>query len=60
MLDFLHPLPVTKIWGVGKVTAKSLQDLGIKTIGDLSRFPKQTLTHGQRLFELARGIDDRR
>ena len=64
ILDFLHPLPVTKIWGVGKVTAKSLQDLGITTIGDLSRFPRQTLvsrfgTHGQRLFELAHGIDDR-
>ena len=65
VLNFLHPLPVTKIWGVGKVTAKSLQDLSIKTIGNLSQFSKQTLvsrfgTHGQRLFELARGIDDRR
>ena len=64
LLDFLHPLPVTKIWGVGKVTAKSLQDLGIKTIGNLSQLPKQTLmtrfgTQGQRLFELSHGIDDR-
>jgi len=64
LLDFLHPLPVTKIWGVGKVTAKSLQDLGIKTIGNLSRLPKQTLvtrfgTQGQRLFELSHGVDDR-
>lgn len=64
VLDFLQPLPVTKIWGVGKVTAKSLQDLGITTIGALSRFPKQTLvsrfgTHGQRLYELDHGIDDR-
>ncbi len=64
ILHFLHPLPVTKIWGAGKVTAKSLQDLGIKPIGDLSRFPQHTRlsrfgTHGQRLYELACGIDDR-
>jgi DNA polymerase-4 len=59
---FLTPLPVGRIPGVGKVTEKHLQELGIKTVGDLrsveltileSRFGR----YGLRLYELARGID---
>ncbi len=59
---FLQPLPVGRIPGVGKVTEKRLEELGIKTVGDLrnqelpaleSRFGR----YGIRLYELARGID---
>jgi DNA polymerase-4 len=38
-LDFLHPLPVEALWGVGKVTAARLHGLGISTIGELSEVP---------------------
>jgi len=59
---FLEPLPVGRIPGVGKVTEKRLEELCIKTVGDLrsrelpaleSRFGR----YGIRLYELARGID---
>jgi DNA polymerase IV len=64
VLAFLHPLPVTRLWGVGKVTAQSLANLGIRTIGDLSHWPRETLVsrygaNGEHLFQLAHGIDPR-
>ncbi|MGE0825225.1 MAG: DNA polymerase IV [Candidatus Binatia bacterium] len=64
VLAFLHPLPVTRLWGVGKVTANTLHSLGIKTIGDLARFNRDVLvkrfgTNGEHLFQLAQGIDPR-
>ncbi len=62
--DFLDPLPVGKLWGVGKVTEEALLRREIRTIGDLRRSPRETLVrtfgaHGEHLHELARGIDDR-
>jgi DNA polymerase-4 len=61
---FLHPLPVSRIFGVGRVTLKALGRMGIATIGDLAAFPAEVLRtrfgeHGDHLWSLARGIDDR-
>ncbi len=42
-LDFLHPLPVRKLWGVGEATLAGLQELGIVTVGDLAATPVSVL-----------------
>jgi DNA polymerase-4 len=60
---FLPPLPVERIPGVGKVTAQHLANLGVKTVGDLRKMELVTMEehfgrHGQRLRELAYGIDE--
>ena len=62
--DFLAPLDVTELWGVGPKTAASLARLGIETIGDLAAWPKEDLIrrfgkHGRALARRAQGIDDR-
>lgn len=62
--EFLEPLPVGKLWGVGKVTGEALASLGVRTIGDLSRLPVELLAkrfgqHGVALHRLSQGIDDR-
>jgi DNA polymerase IV len=62
--EFLAPLPIERLWGVGKATAKSLAALGIATIGQLQRLSRATLVsrlgaHGADLHELAFGRDDR-
>jgi DNA polymerase-4 len=44
-LDFLHPLDVGELWGVGEATQRSLGDLGIRTIGDLAGSPLPLLEH---------------
>jgi DNA polymerase IV len=59
---FLVPLPVGRIPGVGKVTEKRLEELSIKTVGDLRSKDLPALEarfgrYGLRLYELARGID---
>lgn len=61
--DFLTPLPVGKIPGVGKATEKVLHDNGIVAVADLRRAGAARLTdllgsYGQRLFELSQGIDE--
>jgi DNA polymerase-4 len=64
VLDFLWPLPIQKLWGVGPQTQKALNGLGIKTIGELAKYPVEALSsqlgiHGQHLSDLANGIDAR-
>ncbi len=61
---FVLELPVTKIHGVGKVTAQKLHDLGIKTCFDLRSFGLENLQYhfgdfAKRLYEFSYGIDDR-
>jgi DNA polymerase-4 len=64
-LDFLHPLPIEALWGVGPVSARRLQGLGIMTVGDLASLPAASLerqlgkAQGLHLSELCRGVDDR-
>ncbi|MDA8633276.1 DNA polymerase IV [Verrucomicrobiales bacterium] len=62
--DFLLPLPVEKIWGVGKRTATRLHEAGLKTCGDLRKRSELELVQrfgkfGCALHQLCRGIDDR-
>jgi DNA polymerase-4 len=64
-LEFLHPLPVTVLWGVGARTAEPLHRLGVRTIGDLSDIPISTLRRAvgvavaDHLHALAHGHDPR-
>lgn len=58
------PLPVEKLWGVGKKTAERLRTLNIRTIGELRSTPLRELEQelgsmGQFFWELAHGKDDR-
>lgn len=65
VLDFLHPLPVTALWGVGERTAEPLRRLGIRTVGDLAGTPLDTLRRAvgsaaaEHLSALAHGVDPR-
>jgi DNA polymerase IV len=61
---FLAPLPVSRLWGVGRVTAAELEALGIQTIGQLASLEPAALearfgSAGPALAALARGQDDR-
>ena len=63
-LEFLMARPVTTIWGVGKAFNATLEADGIRTIGQLQSMEESDLMRrygsmGQRLYRLARGIDDR-
>lgn len=62
--EFLEPLPVSRLWGVGAVANRGLAELGVHTIGDLRRLPEDLLTSrfgsaANHFARLARGIDDR-
>ena len=64
LFDFLFPLPVGKIPGVGPVTRQKLEKMDIVSIGDLAALSELEATrtfgkHGIRLWKLARGIDNR-
>jgi DNA polymerase-4 len=64
--QFLDPLPVDLVWGVGPVTRTRLEGLGIRTIGDLAATPNRILEHllgpaiGATLAARAANIDPRR
>ena len=64
-LGYLHPLPVTRLWGVGPATQQRLARMGVATVGDLAALePVAVLSalgraHGQHLLDLAAGRDDR-
>jgi nucleotidyltransferase/DNA polymerase involved in DNA repair len=63
LLDFLRPLDINKIWGLGKKTEAILDNMGIKTIGDLAKInPKKLIDvfgkNGAALWQLANGIDE--
>lgn len=62
--EFLAPLPIGRLWGVGKATERRLTQLGIRTIGQLAAYPPQVLRQqfgdlGQHLYKLSHGLDDR-
>jgi DNA polymerase IV len=61
---FLAPLPVEALWGIGPKTNVRLAELGIRTIGELARWPVPDLIrrfgkHGEDMAQHARGIDER-
>jgi DNA polymerase IV len=66
VLDFLHPLPVAALWGVGERTAEKLGRLGLTTVGDLAQAPTGMLraalgeAAAAHLHELSWGRDPRR
>ncbi|PDQ35104.1 MAG: DNA polymerase IV [Candidatus Lumbricidophila eiseniae] len=63
--DFLRPLPVSHLWGVGRVTGETLSKLGLRTVGDVREVPPDALVRAlgvalaERLIRLAHGIDPR-
>src|SRR6266480_1680160 len=61
---FMENLPVRKIWGIGEKAERKLEELGVKTCGELQRFSRpELLEHfgkfGIELYDLCRGIDHR-
>jgi DNA polymerase IV len=66
VLEFLHPLPVAALWGVGEKAAEVLRRLGLATVGDVAHAPPGMLRAGlgeaaaAHLHELAWGRDPRR
>ncbi|ROP43101.1 DNA polymerase IV [Pseudokineococcus lusitanus] len=65
VVEYLHPLPVGALWGVGEKTAEHLERLGLRTVGDVAHTPRTTLLRalgeatGAHLAALAWGRDPR-
>lgn len=62
--EFLDPLPIGRIWGIGKVTGKRFEKLAIQTIGQLRQLSRETLddlfgSSGDHYWKLSHGIDSR-
>jgi DNA polymerase-4 len=64
-LDFLHPLPVEKLWGVGRVTAAKLRERGVRTVGEVAVIEERALVSmlglasGRHIHALAHNRDPR-
>lgn len=63
--SILAPLPISRIWGVGKVTQRKFEAAGIATFGQLRELTKEHAsqlfgTSGEHFWKLAHGLDDRR
>jgi DNA polymerase-4 len=62
--DFLAPMPIKNLWGVGRKTQQELSLLGVRSIGDILKIPPELLEnkfgkHGKSLYYKAKGIDKR-
>jgi DNA polymerase IV len=62
--EFLSPLPIGRLWGVGPKTEAYLKKIGLERIGQIAEVPQSDLSvrlgkSGAHLWQLARGIDDR-
>ena len=64
-LAFLHPLPVERLWGVGRVTGTKLREHGVATVGDVAALDEAALiailgpAQGRHLYVLARNREPR-
>jgi len=64
-LEFLHPLPVERLWGVGRVTAEKLHARGVYTVGQVAKLAQSSLVGmlgkaaGRHLHALAHNYDPR-
>jgi len=64
-VDYLAPQPVRSLWGVGEATHARLEELGLRTIGDIAEYPRSSLIRrlgeslGATLWDLANAIDPR-
>jgi DNA polymerase-4 len=62
---FLHPLPIERVWGVGRVTSEKLRSMGIRTVGEIAACDENRLVAalgraaGLRLLDLANNRDPR-
>jgi DNA polymerase-4 len=62
--EFLDPLAISRVWGVGPQTAKKFRSFGVEKIGQLRALPKDTLNrafglNADHFWRLARGLDTR-
>src|SRR5690554_72020 len=62
--EFVQALPIESLYGVGKVTAARIRNMGVSTCGELQQFSLVELeqefgSFGTRLYQLCRGIDER-
>ncbi len=62
--DFIKTVPIEKLWGIGKVTAKRMHEMDIKTCLDLQRYNRDEMIHhfgkfGDSLYDFCRGHDER-